>query len=185
MPARSIGSTSAEIISMAKAARGKLRAAKPKPTPPQYLESRYFSNCPALAAFMRYPGRDKRGQLRWVLTAAELRYLVAVGAFTNDEGFCKASQKRLADELGVGRRLVSKWEARLVEKGLAQSIPISRQRGRWGFRILRLIYPPKPQREAQDVQNRESGYLPSQKAAPTPDERLNENKTGEPLRGAR
>ena len=82
MPARSIGSASAEIISMAKAARKKLRVAKPKPSPPQYVESRYFSNCPALAAFMRHPGRDKRGQVRWVLSAAELRYIVAVGAFT-------------------------------------------------------------------------------------------------------
>jgi len=185
MSVRSIGSTSADIISMAKASRGKLRAAKPKPTPPQYIESRYFSNCPALAAFMRYPGRDKRGQLRWVLTAAELRYLVAVGAFTNADGFCKASQEKLAAELGVGRRLVSKWEARLVAKGLAQSIPISRQRGRWGFRILRLIYPPKPQREAQDAHKDDGGYLPSLKSAEATSGAPNGNKTEEPLRGAR
>ena len=55
--------------------------------------------------YMRHAGRDKCGHVRWVLTDSELRYLVAVGAFTNDEGFCKASQIKLAAMLGVGRRL--------------------------------------------------------------------------------
>jgi hypothetical protein len=133
---------------------------------------------------MRQPGRDKRGQVRWVLTDGELRYLVAVGAFTNKDGFCKASQGKLAIELGVGRRLVSRWEAGLIAKGLAEAIPISRQRGRWGFRLLRLIYPVPPERP-EDSQVADGGYLPSLKAAERTSGVPSANKAEEPLRGAR
>jgi hypothetical protein len=103
----------------------------------------WFSRCPAMAAFKRAPGRGKRGHIKWELSGSELRYLVAVGAFTNSGGFCKASQGKIATSLGIGRRLASRSEAALVKKGWLQSISIPRQRGRWGFRHLKMIYPEK------------------------------------------
>ena len=180
-----VASAAARVISLAKAARRKLRVVKPKPKPPEYEAGSYFSRCPALAAFMRHAGRDKRGQVRWVLTDGELRYLVAVGAFTNRDGFCKASQIKLAAELGVGRRLVGRWEAGLIAKGLAEAIPISRHRGRWGFRILRLIYPQRPPQVGQDSQDGDGGYLPPLKGEVRTSEAPSPNETKEPLRGAR
>ena len=180
-----VASAAAQVVSLAKAARRKLRVVKPKPKPPEYEAGSYFSRCPALAAFMRLAGRDKRGQVRWVLTDGELRYLVAVGAFTNEDGFCKASQIKLAGMMGVGRRLVGRWEAGLIAKGLAEAIPISRQRGRWGFRILRLIYPQRPPQEAQDSQSSDGSYLPPLKGEKLTGEPPGANETKEPLRGAR
>ena len=175
MPFEGMGNAAALITSQAKAARGKLRAGKAKPKPPQYENSAHFSRCPLIGALMRHPGRDKRGQVRWVLSAAELRYLVTAGGYANQDGFCKASQGQIARDLGIGRRFASKLEAGIVAKGLALSIPISRQRGRWGYRLLRLIYPAKPRRESEGAQTSDGSYLPSPKLPELPSEPLMPN----------
>lgn len=103
----------------------------------------WFSRTPAMAAFARLEGRTSRGTVRWLLTPGELRYLVALAAFANEEAFVKASQGVVADYLGVNRRLAGKWEASLVRKGFAETILVRPGRGKWKVRIVRLIYPSK------------------------------------------
>jgi len=145
MPAKSIGSASAEIISMAKAARKKGRVAKPKPPPAVLPDGKHFSRCPAAAVF-------DQG-----LTDGELRGLAAAGAFTGKDGTCRASQSTIARRLKISRQVVHRWFTSLVAKGYLRLVRrTTRANGSDGPNVYKLVYPPLPELEsgqAKDAQD--------------------------------
>lgn len=102
---------------------------------------KWWAKVPAMAAFARLDGRKKSGRQQTVLTYGELRYLVAVGAFTSAEGFCRTSQRTIANRLGVANTLVARWERGLCAKGFAESSAVLRVNGKWRCRVLKILYP--------------------------------------------
>jgi len=140
MPLEATGEASARVISMAKAARKKLRVAKPMPA--VLPDGKHFSRCPAAAVF------DSS------LTDGEVRGLAAAGAFTDRSGICRASQATIARRLGVARQTVHRWFAALVGKGYLRLVrKTKRANGSDGPNIYQLAYPP--------IQKRESGEAKS------------------------
>ena len=138
MSAKPLADLSAEIISLAKAARPKRRVASQKPPPVVLANGRHFSRCPAAAVF------DQN------LTDGEVRGLAAAGAFTDKTGICRASQSKLALRLGVARQTVHRWFASLVAKGYLRLIrKTKRANGSDGPNVYQLIYPPLPEADSK------------------------------------
>jgi hypothetical protein len=131
MSAKPLADISAEIITLAKAARPKRRAASPKPPPVVLTNGRHFSRCPAAAVF------DQN------LTDGEVRGLAAAGAFTDKTGICRASQSTIARRLAVRRLTVHRWFTSLVAKGYLRLVrKTKRANGSDGPNVYQLVYPP-------------------------------------------
>ena len=152
MPLEGIGDIAGRVVDInkAKAARGKLRAAKAKPAPMVLPDGKHFSRCPAAAVF------DP------ALTDGEVRGLAAAGAFTGKDGICRASQMTIAKRLGVCRQTVHRWFAALVAKGYLRLMRRTRRaNGSDGPNVYQLVYPPLPEIESgrpRDAQGVGAGY---------------------------